>query len=1683
MRPEASARTAKKHLPRSADRRRRGGPATAQPLERRTLMSTSVTVTVYQDANQLGTSTTPVVGREVYADLAGAGVLEAGDPTAVTGSNGTATLSLAGATGSTVGVGEVLPDGVGQTYPVTDEATVTVASPAAVGFGNLTLSPSGTTTNANDYTDYAFAGLPSGATVTNAVTQPDGKLVLIGNDTGGSFVARYFYDGVADLHFSGNGNVTNAGHIGNGTTGVDVVVEPNGDIAALTVDSSTSVPYVTLLTPAGAYVAETQIAQQGSPSLNLMADGSLLVTALGYTLEDSTYDAVAYDLSPTTLAVNTGFADDIGYSDYPVAASVTVPTDLASVVNASGGFDMVVSVGSGTTDVATFDSSGGYVTQQQVDISGAVEAQATAADGGTDPYAAATDGPTFQVQALAAQPDGDIVIAGTALEPTEDQQNGVQDALVSVVARVSAAGVLDGSFGTGGVVSTDDGATSNYSGSEAASAAEVLSNGWIVVTDSATYTNQDGTTGVITTTYECVCRVFGNTGSAVVAYAAGGNQLTVASGTSGDGGAPLAPLSGVLPAVTEPDDVVAGEATPDVAATGVGFVGAAPVAMLTGNGAADLVVDTTPPTAALTATPATVTAAGSTTPEVLRVTYTDTISLRVRSLGTGDLTVAVPAGAGGGTATATYLGVEAGGDALSLIADYAVPPVGGAWTYADNGPYTINLAADQVRNANTYAAAAQLGTFTVTVPSTTPPTANLATVPTITTAGTAPITLSVTYTGSAAAINAGTIDVNDLTVSGSAGTLTVTAATPGTASGDGLPVTYTVAAPAGGFTAGTTRSYTVSLVAGQVSDDAGNAAVAATLGTISVNIPATVTPTATPPTAVLSAVPTIATAGTMSVSLVVTYTGHSAAIAAGTIGTADLTVARGSVQLTVTAATAGTASGDVLPVTYTVAAPAGGFKSANDGPYTVSLVAGQVTDTAGTAAAAATLGTFSVAIPTTPPTARLAAVTPVTTAGVTPVTLTVTYTGSAASIATTSIAVGNLTVTGPAGTLTIALATAGTASGKALPVTYTVSAPSGGWTTADDGTYAVALVAGQVSDAAGNAAAAAALGSFAVALGAPVGMLAARSPITVAATTSVSLAITYTGTAAAINAGTVAVGNLTVTGPSGATLTISSATAGSASGLSLPVVYTVAAPTGGFTAADDGTYTVATVANQVKDSAGTAAPATVLGTFAVDIATTPPTAVLAAVPAVTTAGTATVSLTVSYTGASVAIDATTIGVGDLNVTGSDGSTPSVTSATAGTASGDTLPVTYTVAAPGNGFAAGTDVTYTVALAAGTVADVTGTTALAATLGTFTVDIAGSVTPIVTVGNLSSTVTVVASPATVDTGNLVQLTATVTPVVAGAAPTGTVTFTDAAGDVLGTAAVGSGGTATIGVDPTIAETLSVTASYGGDSNYAPAASAAPASLTAVAPLAGSPTLTPGLGRAVIPSNLVFGDGRHVSVPVIIRNGGGAIEKGVVTVRLYESADGALDGAAKQLLPATSYKVSIRPGASKTVSIVLKGQLSDTSAGTFHLLAQVVDAAGFAQTAATATAFTVAPAVITPTLAFGRLTGPSVVLGGTTVRNAATLSLTNGGNVALAGPVTVALYLTTDGTVAGSVAALTPVAVKVNIKPGKTGRLSVRLGTVPTVAAGLYQLLAVVTTPAVNGAAAATASAVDAAVSVE
>jgi uncharacterized delta-60 repeat protein len=429
-----------------------------------------------------------------------------------------------------------------------------------------------------------------------------------------------------------------------------------------------------------------------------------------------------------------------------------------------------------------------------------------------------------------------------------------------------------------------------------------------------------------------------------------------------------------------------------------------------------------PPTAVLT--PVGAISDPNTTTITLQVTYSGPGGIDGSTLGDDNLSVTddygddLPVTFGGsvtnadGSITATY----------TVQKDYA----GHYFTADDNGNVTVSMAQGAVLdNAGTPVPDGDLGTFAINIApppgGIQAPTAVLAPVADVTAPATTDITLSVTYDGQHG-IDKDTLSSSDLLVNGPHGFQGYASFTGSTDNADGsVTATYTLSKDQHQqYVPADNGTYTVIIQDGTISDGNGNTINQATLGKFRVNVPAAPAGAAAP-TATLVV---NATSDALSDhTLVVTYKPGSAAIAQGTLDSYDLTVsgsdgstrtamfqsatvnvdgsvtavyqmegfsilpypifyansggaaasgktATGKGTTTTTTTTTGSGKlappnggGDVtiIPVDPPIPPPGGDTQTVT---FTVSLNADQVSDTAGTTAAAATLGTFTATVST-----------------------------------------------------------------------------------------------------------------------------------------------------------------------------------------------------------------------------------------------------------------------------------------------------------------------------------------------------------------------------------------------------------------------------------------------------------------------------------------------------------------------------------------------------------------------------------------------------------------------------------------------------------------------------------------------------------------------------------------------
>ncbi|NJO40548.1 MAG: hypothetical protein HC865_07755 [Cyanobacteria bacterium RU_5_0] len=504
--------------------------------------------------------------------------------------------------------------------------------------------------------------------------------------------------------------------------------------------------------------------------------------------------------------------------------------------------------------------------------------------------------------------------------------------------------------------------------------------------------------------------------------------------------------------------------------------------------------DTVAPNATLSAT--NLSTAGSNTYD-FTVTYRDNEAINIASIDNSDIQVT---GANGFSQLATRVAVSDSRNGTPRTVTYRITAPDGTWDSADNGTYNIALQGNQISDTSgNVAAAGLLGNFQVNIDRPPPPPPGDTVAPTATLSATDLLTrgssiydFTVTYSDNGA-VNVASFDSNDILVTGN-GFSQLATFVGVNADGNGTPrsVTYRITKPNGNWDSADNGVYTIALQANQVSDISGNLVTAGLLGNFQVSIdqpPPPPPPDIVAPTATLTAT-NLSIEGNNPYEFTVTYSDNTA-INVSSLDNNDLQVTNlnGFSQSAAFVRVNGGSNGTPRTATYRITAPGGTWDHADNGVYSITLQANQVSDTNGNFVTPGLLGNFQVNIAQPPPPPDIVA--PIATLNTTNIStggndFTVTYSDNIA-IDTASLDNSDIRVTGPNNFSQLATRAHVNNNNNGTPrtATYRITAPGGTWDYAGNGVYMIALQANQVNDLSGNAVLASILGSFQVDIAAP----------------------------------------------------------------------------------------------------------------------------------------------------------------------------------------------------------------------------------------------------------------------------------------------------------------------------------------------------------------------------------------------------------------------------------------------------------------------------------------------------------------------------------------------------------------------------------------------------------------------
>ena len=209
------------------------------------------------------------------------------------------------------------------------------------------------------------------------------------------------------------------------------------------------------------------------------------------------------------------------------------------------------------------------------------------------------------------------------------------------------------------------------------------------------------------------------------------------------------------------------------------------------------------------------------------IAYDDDSGIKVSTLDNADILVTNSVGF---KQKATFVRVDQPRDGRPRIATYRIAAPQGVWSEQDSNTYTVSLQPDQVTDIGANAVpSGKLGTFQIDI-DTTPPAAKLV-APDLTVNGGTTYDFTVTYSDSKT-VNAGTLDGNDVLVTGPKGYSQQAAIVQvqSSSTGSTRTVTYRIGAPGGIWYGDDDGTYTVNQLANQVSDGVGNFSPAGVLG-------------------------------------------------------------------------------------------------------------------------------------------------------------------------------------------------------------------------------------------------------------------------------------------------------------------------------------------------------------------------------------------------------------------------------------------------------------------------------------------------------------------------------------------------------------------------------------------------------------------------------------------------------------------------------------------------------------------------------------------------------------------------------------------------------------------------------------------------------------------------------------
>jgi peptidyl-prolyl cis-trans isomerase A (cyclophilin A) len=274
----------------------------------------------------------------------------------------------------------------------------------------------------------------------------------------------------------------------------------------------------------------------------------------------------------------------------------------------------------------------------------------------------------------------------------------------------------------------------------------------------------------------------------------------------------------------------------------------------------------------------------------------------------------------------------------------------------------------------------------------------------------------------------------------------------------------------------------------------------------------------------------------------------------------------------------------------------------------------------------------------------------------------------------------------------------------------------------------------------------------------------------------------------------------------------------------------------------------------------------------------------------------------------------------------------------------------------------------------------------------------------TVASVPASDFVILNPVVVDGGLNYKVTSSNPRIVSASASGGSLSLTP----------VAKSGTAKITVTATDLGGTSVSSTF----TVSVAATSGPASL--------SPTLS-----GHVPASVIAGQKTPIHQLVTITNSGGSTYTGSTTVQLYLSTSTSIDGSAIALPPQVTRTLNIPAGRRAAVAVNLTSVPASVPAGTYNVLAQVIDSSGTATVAASTSTLSVVEPQIDLAVSVARFT--ATAKSGKHFNE--TIKITNDGNIPATGTLPIVVETSPDGNVADATV-LTTITRKINLAANRS-----------------------------------------------